>query len=200
MSSAAPLPRSHFFPASAPAASEALRRRRWGRLKDCFSASVSVRAARRELKNAIVESAIAQAEDVQQIVLLDTPGLQRALLGELVHSPLDIAGAERDRWQALHRGIGTARRAVGVTTPFHVVEQSTDVAADEFGLQRPGGIAVTDYRGKVRHLAIEHALVAQFVCRVDGLTINDEFGTTEDLQIETGCGHHDVGCKLPAGA
>src|SRR5215468_5285571 len=92
---------------------------------------------RQEFQHAVVERSESKRHDVAQVVLIYAPGLARPLSGQLVHCPLKIARGEIDRRETLNCWIGNARSARNVAVLLHVVEQATNVVADEVSLERP---------------------------------------------------------------
>src|SRR5215470_16197891 len=65
-----------------------------------------------ELQSTVIDAGVAEFEQVQSVVLVQSPGAFCALLGKNVHGALDIAGAEINRRLLGDGGVPLARRAI----------------------------------------------------------------------------------------
>src|SRR5262249_1392423 len=109
------------------------------------------------------------------------------------HCARNIAGEKVDRRQVLDRRISVARHAATEAVLVHIVKQAANVSANEIGLERPRGVGVAGYRGEVWEVAVEHPLIAERGCGLDGLAIEIEFAIPKGLKIEAGGGDDKVG-------
>ena len=79
--------------------------------------------------------------------------------------------------------VRVAWRAPAEATGIHVVEQATDVARDEIGLQSPRCIGVTEDGRQIRNIAKQHALVTEQGCRVGATAVDVKLGAAQHLQV-----------------
>ena len=111
----------------------------------------------------------AHGQQVEQVVLVQPPGLAVTLLGQPVGGALHIARGEVE--EGLRGDIGAAGRGEdGGAAAVHVPQQPAEIARAQVGLQRPAGIGVAEGVGQVGQAAEHHALVDQQLGQVDRLS------------------------------
>ena len=103
-----------------------------------------------------------------------------------LYDPLNIAGREvHDPGPRRHSLVRftQSRRALAAPDGVHVVDQPTGEFCNEIGAQRPGRIDIAERRDQVGHIRTHDALVAERLCEIDRLVIDDEFDATENDEI-----------------
>ncbi|WP_278258443.1 zinc-binding dehydrogenase [Nocardioides convexus] len=107
---------------------------------------------------------LAEDLEVLEVVHLQPPRLDVALLGELVDRAHDVARLEVQEGLLRHVRVPLGHDGPGAGLR-HVLHDPHDVAADQVGLERPGGVGVADDEREVRDAAEHHALVGHGVGR-----------------------------------
>ena len=65
-------------------------------------------------------------------------------------------------------------------------------------LQRPRRVGVAERGGEIRHAAEHHAFVAHRLGEIDARAVDAQLEAAEELHLQAGRGHDDVGCEFLA--
>src|SRR5690349_11023590 len=136
-----------------------------------------------ELQDAVLERAVADGAEVDEVVLLEAPRVLLTLLRQEVRGAVDVARLEQHQRHRSH-ALLLAGHDAAVAVLVEVAEQPDDEVGDQVGLERPGGVGVADREGEVGHAREHQRAVGEARGRVDLLAVDGELDVAEEPEVE----------------
>src|SRR5262249_40046619 len=145
-----------------------------------------------ELHRGIVEPPITERNEIEDVVLVELPGRNRALTWQSILRSLNVPRREVEERFFAKRRIVPAGNEPGETVLLHELEQPTEVLAREIAFQRPRRIRVSNDERQVGHVAQHHPLVDTTALRGDRRTVERQLDAAKELQLEPRRGDDEI--------